>query len=78
MPISIGIDACKRIGAKVIIYENICHDMMLDPEISLCTIIACEALILYALLILRDKRADMFLILSLLETIPLQEKQKNL
>mgnify|MGYP000491554847 CR=1 FL=1 len=32
MPISIGIDAGKRIGAKVIIYENICHDMMLDPE----------------------------------------------
>lgn len=32
MPISVGIDAGKRVGAKVIIYENICHDMMLDPE----------------------------------------------
>lgn len=32
MPISIGIEAGKRVGAKVIIYENICHDMMLDPE----------------------------------------------
>ncbi len=32
MPISVGIDAGKRVGAKIIIYANICHDMMLDPD----------------------------------------------